>query len=94
MSALTQKFREVSLTVLPIVVIVLILHFVVTPVDSMELYRFLIGAALIIIGMAIFLLGVDLCITPLGNLFGHALTKSTNCGLSLREVCCWGFWYP
>jgi len=76
LSALTQKLKEVSLTVVPIVIIVLILHFVVTPLDSMELYRFLIGAALIIIGMAIFLLGVDLCITPLGNLFGHALTKS------------------
>jgi len=76
LSALTQKFKEVSLTVVPIVIIVLILHFVVTPLDSMELYRFLIGAALIIIGMSIFLMGVDLCITPLGNHFGHALTKS------------------
>jgi hypothetical protein len=76
LSALTQKFKEVCLTVVPIVIIVLILHFFVTPVDSMELYRFLIGAASIIIGLSVFLLGVDLCITPLGGLFGRTLIKS------------------
>lgn len=76
MGALTQKIKEVCFAVIPVVVIVLILHFVVTPIEPQGLYRFLIGAALIIIGLSIFLLGIDICITPIGSLFGHIMTKS------------------
>lgn len=75
MSVLTQKLKEVSFAVVPIIIIVLILHFFVVPLDAINIYRFLLGAVLIIVGMSIFLLGVDICITPLGSLFGHVMTK-------------------
>jgi hypothetical protein len=38
--------------------------------------RFIMGAVLIIIGLAIFLIGVDIGITPLGNLIGSTLSKT------------------
>jgi len=40
------------------------------------LVRFLLGAFLIIIGLTIFLFGVEIGITPIGNLMGNALTRS------------------
>lgn len=75
MGVLAQKIKEVSFAVLPVVVIVLILHFFVTGVEPLKLYRFLIGSLFIIAGLSIFLVGVDICITPVGSLFGHVMTK-------------------
>ncbi len=76
LTILLEKFKEVLFSVLPITFIVLILHFTITPIDTYLLLRFLIGALLIIIGLAIFLFGVDLGITPIGTLMGKSLTKS------------------
>lgn len=76
MNVLLEKFKEVIFSVLPITIIVLILHFTLTPLQTPQLIRFLLGAFLIIIGLSIFLVGVDKGITPIGNLMGSALTKS------------------
>lgn len=38
--------------------------------------RFLLGALLIVVGLTIFLFGVDLSIAPIGNLMGTHITKS------------------
>ncbi|WP_066638997.1 DUF1538 domain-containing protein [Desulfolucanica intricata] len=76
MSILFEKFKEVIFSVLPITVIVLILHLTITPLEIPQLIRFLLGAFLIIIGLSIFLVGVDKGITPIGNLMGQTLTKS------------------
>ncbi|NLZ34545.1 MAG: DUF1538 family protein, partial [Clostridiales bacterium] len=67
MNLVTEKLREVLLSVLPITIIVLILHFTITPMERPLLLRFLIGAVLVIIGLSIFLAGVDIGITPIGN---------------------------
>ena len=76
MRNLTAKLKEVSFAVLPIAAIVLILHFAVIPIDSMLLWRFVIGVLLIIVGLSIFLFGIDIGITPIGNLMGKLLAKS------------------
>lgn len=76
MSVLFAKFKEVLASVMPITVIVLILHFTVTPLDSPVFIRFLIGALFIIIGLTIFLSGVDVGVTPIGNHMGAAIAKS------------------
>lgn len=73
---LVDKFKEVLFAVLPITVIVLVLHFTVTPLETPFLIRFLLGALLIILGLSIFLFGVDLGITPIGTLMGSHLTKT------------------
>lgn len=78
LNALLIKVKEVSAAVLPITLIVLILHFTLTPLNSILLIRFLLGAVFIIIGLSVFLTGVDLSISPIGNLMGSVLAKSNN----------------
>lgn len=76
MNVLIEKFKEVLSSVLPITIIVLILHFIVTPLETPLLLRFILGAFFIVIGLSIFLFGVDIGITPIGNLMGANLTKT------------------
>lgn len=73
---LADKLKEVLFSVLPITIIVLILHFTITPLELSVLFRFLIGALLVILGLTVFLLGVDIGITPVGSLMGSSLTKT------------------
>jgi hypothetical protein len=70
------KFKEVLSSVLPIVAFVVILHFTLIPLPTYLFIRFLIGALFILVGLSIFLLGVELGITPLGNHVGSSLSKS------------------
>lgn len=57
-------------------VIVLILNFTIAPLESALLLRFFIGAALIIIGLSIFLFGIDIGITPIGKAMGSNIVKT------------------
>lgn len=76
MSVLLSKLKEVLVAVLPITFIVLVLNFTLTPLDSTVLIRFIIGTIFIIIGLSIFLFGVDIGITPIGQVLGGAIAKS------------------
>ncbi|WP_019153473.1 DUF1538 domain-containing protein [Robertmurraya massiliosenegalensis] len=77
MSVLISKLKEVLYAVLPITSIVLILNFTLAPLDSSTLLiRFVIGAILIILGLSIFLFGVDIGITPIGQLMGKSIAKT------------------
>ncbi len=64
------------MSVFPIVIIVFILNFTISPMESYLIYRFLLGALFIIIGLSIFLFGADIGITPIGSLMGHSIAKS------------------
>jgi hypothetical protein len=76
LSVLIEKIKEVSLAVLPITVIVLILNFTITPIETHLLLRFLIGSLVVVIGLSIFLFGIDIGVTPIGTHMGNTLTKS------------------
>ena len=76
MGALGEKFKEVTVSVLPVTILVTILHFTFTPLPLLTFWRFIIGAVTIIIGLAIFLLGVDLGATPIAQYGGRVLVKS------------------
>lgn len=71
-----EKLQEVLLSVLPIALIVIVLNFSLVPLDSQLLLRFIVGIILIILGLVLFLIGVDLGITPLGDLVGTVIAKS------------------
>jgi len=72
----TEKFKEAFSSILPITIIVIILNFTLTPLGVPLIIRFIIGAILIIIGLSVFLIGVDIAITPLGSQVGATLAKS------------------
>lgn len=76
MNVLFSKFKEVLFAVLPITVIVVILNYTLTPMETPVFLRFLLGALTIIIGLTIFLVGVDVGITPIGNTMGASIAKS------------------
>jgi hypothetical protein len=76
LSVIVSKFKEVLISVLPIIVLVLILNFTITPMDTTVIIRFIIGSFVVMMGLTIFLLGVDIGITPLGELTGVSLAKS------------------
>ncbi len=75
---LREKFKEAISAVVPITLIVIILHFTITPLETHQLFRFIIGALFMIIGLTVFLFGVDIGITPIGTLMGKSLAKSNN----------------
>ena len=70
-----QKFFEVTTSVLPVTLIALVLNFTLTPLGGPLTARLIIGAMLIIAGLTIFLFGVDLGITPIGNHMGELITR-------------------
>lgn len=76
MSLLLSKIREVTVSVLPITVLVLILHFTLTPLESDVLAKFLGGTLFMLIGIPVFLLGVDLSVEPIGEHMSEALVKT------------------
>ncbi|NMA25287.1 MAG: DUF1538 domain-containing protein [Clostridiales bacterium] len=78
MSELTEKIKEVLMSVLPITFIVLILHFTVSPLEPDMLYTFLIGSVLVIIGLTVFLFGIDQGLEPIGYGVGNAITHSNS----------------
>lgn len=74
----SEKIKESFRSVLPILLIVLLLCFTISPIRTDLLLCFLIGALLIVVGMGIFSLGADVSMTPIGTRIGTALTKSRN----------------
>ena len=76
MNVLLHKVKEVSTAVAPIVVLVILLHFTLTPVPTILLFRFIIGALAIVLGLSILLFGIDIGIFPFGNHMGTSFLKS------------------
>ena len=91
MPIFSEKLKENIFAILPILFIVFFTHFFLTPLETPPLIRFLIGAVLIIIGLALFLVGVDLGITPLGSLTGQSLTKTNKLWIVLLAAFILGF---
>lgn len=78
-----EKLKETLASVLPIMILVLILGFTITPLDSDVILRFVIGGFLVVVGLSVFLLGVDIGILPMGERSGAALTSKRNLWLLL-----------
>jgi len=76
MDSIGNKLKEVLSSVLPITILVFLLNFTVLPLEKTLLIRFLMGSVLIIIGLTIFLIGVDIGITPVGKLMGSTLART------------------
>ncbi len=85
--ALRKKLGEALTSVLPVTAIVFILN--LTPLVSFskkELIVFLVSSLLLILGIALFNLGADLAMTPMGEHIGIGLTKTKK--LSLLLIVC------
>ncbi len=87
LKALSKKIGEALTSVLPVTAIVFILN--LTPLvnfTSKEIVVFLVSSLMLIIGIALFNLGADLAMTPMGEHIGAGLTKTKKLSL-LLSVC-------
>lgn len=91
MNEITEKLKEVLTSVLPITFIVLILHFTISPLETNMLYAFLIGSALVIIGLTVFLFGIDQGLEPIGHGVGNAITHSNSYAVIITVSLILGF---
>lgn len=75
---LLQKLKENAISVVPIMAIVLILHLTIAPIGNEAIIRFLLGGALVILGLSLFLLGAEIGIIPIGETMGAKLSEKGN----------------
>ncbi len=60
----------------PITIIVLILSMVLVPMSTGTIVLFMLGACMLVVGMALFQMGADMAMTPLGKGIGAHMTQS------------------
>ena len=70
-----EKLKDMFFAVLSVTLIVVFLSFTIIPIESNKMWMFIIGALLIVLGLALFLVGVDIGITPFGSMIGNAIAK-------------------
>ncbi|HPE94208.1 MAG TPA: DUF1538 domain-containing protein [Sphaerochaeta sp.] len=73
---LLKKLKEVGSSIIPILALVALMHFFITPLPAGSLTSFIIGGFLLIAGLSLFLLGVDIGLLPIGERIGSAATRS------------------
>lgn len=91
MNVLTEKFKEVIFSVLPIAVLICILNFLFVRVDTAFFIRFLIGVGFICLGLTVFLFGIDIGITPIGDLMGQFITAKNKVSFVIIGALILGF---
>lgn len=78
------KLKESAISVMPIIVFVLLLNF--TPIINLsvkEVLTFIFASLIIILGIALFNIGADISMTPMGKSVGSGLTQQRKLGLLL-----------
>ncbi|WP_080657322.1 DUF1538 domain-containing protein [Treponema pedis] len=78
MNVLTDKFKEVLMSVLPIVILTAILNFTFIHIEYHIFIRFLLGSVCIIFGLGLFLFGIDISVAKIGVHMGEEITKRNN----------------
>ena len=73
---LRDKIKEALSSVLPITFIILLLSATVTPIPVGMMIMFLVGTVMLILGTALFSLGTDMAMTPMGEGIGAQLPKT------------------
>lgn len=73
---LIAKLVEASKSVLPVSAIVLFLCLTITPIDIASLTSFIFGTAILIVGIALFTIGAEISMSPMGEFVGAQMTRS------------------
>lgn len=87
LGALKAKLFEAAMSVAPIALIVAALALSVAPLPLPALTLFVLCAAVLVVGMALFALGAQIAMTPMGEMVGARMTQSR----SLRFLIGMGF---
>ena len=90
-SNFTAKLHESAISVVPVMALVVFLHYTIAPMGEGRLAPFLIGGGLLIFGLTVFLIGAELGLAPFGQRVGSALTHKRNLPLLLIASFAIGF---
>ena len=71
---LMEKFKESFVSILPITILVVILSLTIAPLDNLMLVQFLVACVFLMIGIALFTLGADTAMVPIGKNMGSYLS--------------------
>lgn len=85
-NAFLKKICAACASILPIAIIVIILNFAIEPIDKYSFGAFAIGAACLIAGSAMYSIGVDAAIEPIGEHVGNGISHTKNIGAILGIV--------
>ncbi len=88
---LKEKISESLSAVVPITLIVMVLSIFLVPLETGAMVMFLVGAVMLIFGMALFQLGAETAMTPLGEGIGVQLTKIKKLYLVIAVSALMGF---
>lgn len=75
MKLIKNKIMESLRSVLPIAAIVIVLGMTVIPIPAGDMLLFLIGAALLVLGMSLFTAGCEMSMQPLGEKIGSTVGR-------------------
>jgi hypothetical protein len=75
-SLLAEKAKDVTRTLLPVVILVLLLCLTIVDVEAGVFIRFLVGSAMLLVGLSIFLWGVELAMNPIGEHMSREIATS------------------
>jgi len=81
MDNIKETVLELTFSILPITVVILILQFTLIWLPLETLIQFLIGVLMVGIGLMLFLLGVNAGLLPVGEMIGSALSKTKKLGV-------------
>ncbi|GCF92975.1 hypothetical protein NRIC_08660 [Enterococcus florum] len=73
-----KTFKEVIIAILPMTILIVLLTIIFAPLDSESMISFLIGAGIMMLGMALFLFGADYSMMEVGDLLGKFLIRKRN----------------
>ncbi|MDO4266594.1 MAG: DUF1538 domain-containing protein [Eubacteriales bacterium] len=88
---LQEKWKEALTAVLPVIGLVMLLCFTITPISTSILLCFLMGAVLLLLGMMFFTLGAEVAMSPMGERIGSCMTKSKKLGIVIMLSFLLGF---
>lgn len=89
--SLAEKFYSTALSIIPVPIIVIALHFTAVPLPAENLLSFLLGSFFITTGLTFFLHGMELGIMPVGSFLGGALNRTKRISVILIAGAVIGF---
>ena len=81
-----RKFKDAAFGVVPITLLVIAVNFIVSPMGAAELFSFISGALLLILGLTLYSIGSGQSVEFMGGLIGAEVSKSKSLPLILA-VC-------
>ena len=91
MKYLFSKFKDVGLGVLPILLVVLVLHFSFANFETNLLLKFIGSMAIIVVGEVLFLSGIDGSVMRMGSYVGDSVNRFSKMTVVLLFAFIFGF---